>query len=80
MKPRLYRFKPELEQLECRQAPAVITVTTTADDLTPGDGTVSLREAITAINTANAALDPDIVWIDLLKWAWIRLLMAYNSN
>ena len=46
MKTRYYRFKPAVELLECRQAPAVITVTTTADDLNPGDGTVSLREAI----------------------------------
>lgn len=39
---------------------ATITVTTTADDLTPNDGTVSLREAITAINDQGALGDPDI--------------------
>jgi CSLREA domain-containing protein len=40
---------------------AVITVTTTSDDLTPNDGTVSLREAITAINAGNDLGDPDII-------------------
>ncbi|HXH38651.1 MAG TPA: CSLREA domain-containing protein [Thermoanaerobaculia bacterium] len=39
---------------------ATITVTTTSDDLTPNDGSVSLREAITAIN-AGATGDPDIL-------------------
>jgi len=39
---------------------AVITVTTTADDLIPNDGSVSLREAITAINAGNDLGDPDI--------------------
>lgn len=39
---------------------ATITATTTADDLTPNDGTVSLREAITAINAGNNLGDPDI--------------------
>src|ERR1043166_1247105 len=39
---------------------AVITVTTTADDLTPNDGSVSLREAITASNAGNDLGDPDI--------------------
>ena len=41
--------------------PAVITVTTAADDLTPNDGTVSLREAITAINAGNDLGDPDVI-------------------
>ena len=41
-------------------AAATITVTTTADDLTPNDGTVSLREAITAINAGSNLGDPDI--------------------
>jgi CSLREA domain-containing protein len=40
---------------------ATITVTTTADDLTPNDGSVSLREAITAINTGTNLGDPDII-------------------
>ena len=40
---------------------ATITVTTTADDLTPNDGTVSLREAITAINAGTNLGDPDII-------------------
>jgi CSLREA domain-containing protein len=46
--------------LESRLAPATITVTTTADDITPNDGSVSLREAITAINAGNNLGDPDI--------------------
>src|SRR5262245_6432759 len=54
------RLPPCLEQLEDRLAPAIITVTTTADDLTPNDGSVSLREAITAINAGNDLGDPDI--------------------
>jgi CSLREA domain-containing protein len=40
---------------------ATITVTTTADDLTPNDGSVSLREAIDAINAGNDLGDPDII-------------------
>jgi CSLREA domain-containing protein len=40
---------------------ATITVTTTADDITPNDGTVSLREAITAINAGTNLGDPDII-------------------
>jgi CSLREA domain-containing protein len=39
---------------------ATITVTTSADDLTPNDGTVSLREAITAIDNGSSLGDPDI--------------------
>jgi CSLREA domain-containing protein len=35
-------------------------VTTTADDNTPNDGSVSLREAIQAINNGTAGADPDI--------------------
>jgi CSLREA domain-containing protein len=54
------RVRPQLEALEDRKVPAVIAVTTAADDLTPNDGSVSLREAITAINAGNALGDPDI--------------------
>ena len=39
---------------------AIINVTIAADDLTPNDGSVSLREAITAINAGNDLGDPDI--------------------
>src|SRR5262245_57068164 len=39
---------------------ATITVTTSADDNTPNDGSVSLREAIQAINNGSAGLDGDI--------------------
>jgi len=49
-----------VEPLEVRRLLAVITVTTSADDLTPGDGTVSLREAITALNAGSDLGDPDI--------------------
>src|SRR5438105_4489445 len=52
---------PRLEQLEDRLAPAIITVTTTVDDITPNDGSVSLREAITAVNAGNNLSDPDII-------------------
>jgi hypothetical protein len=40
---------------------ATITITTTADDITPNDGSVSLREAITAIDKGKNLGDPDIV-------------------
>lgn len=53
-------FWLHLESLESRLAPAVIMVTTTADDISPGDGSVSLREAITAINAGNDLGDHDI--------------------
>src|SRR5437764_3274721 len=39
---------------------ATVTVTTKADDLTPNDGSVSLREAITSVNAGNTLGDPDI--------------------
>jgi hypothetical protein len=39
---------------------ATITVTTTSDDITPNDGSVSFREALTAINAGNDLGDPDI--------------------
>ncbi len=55
------RFTPQLDLLEGRLAPAVVTVTTIAADLTPGDGSVSLREAITAINAGSNLGDPDIM-------------------
>src|SRR5712691_1182465 len=59
--PYALRALPRLERLEDRTTPAVITVTTTADDITPNDGSVSLREAITAINAGNNLGDPDII-------------------
>ncbi len=40
---------------------ATVTVTTAGDDVTPNNGSVSLREAITAINAGNDLGDPDIV-------------------
>jgi uncharacterized repeat protein (TIGR01451 family)/CSLREA domain-containing protein len=40
---------------------ATITVTKTSDDVTPNDGSVSLREAITAINAGTNLGDPDII-------------------
>jgi hypothetical protein len=39
---------------------ATVTVTTVGDDITPNDGSVSLREAITSINAGNDLGDPDI--------------------
>jgi parallel beta-helix repeat protein len=59
--PRVPGAKLQLEALEGRLAPAVLMVTTTQDDLTPNDGTVSLREALTAINVGNNLGDPDII-------------------
>ncbi|MFN2477330.1 MAG: beta strand repeat-containing protein [Chthoniobacterales bacterium] len=42
-------------------AAATITVTTNGDDATPNDGSVSLREAISAINAGNNLGDPNII-------------------
>ena len=49
-----------VEALEVRRLFATIVVTSAADDLTPNDGTVSLREAIQAINNGSAGADTDI--------------------
>jgi streptogramin lyase len=54
------RRRPLFEQLEQRQLLAIVTVTTAQDDITPNDGSVSLREAITAVNAGNDLGDPDI--------------------
>ncbi|HLJ92896.1 MAG TPA: CSLREA domain-containing protein [Gemmataceae bacterium] len=53
--------RPILEPLENRLAPAVLMVTTSGDDVTHNDGTVSLREAILAINAGGSQGDPDII-------------------
>src|SRR5437763_1299110 len=58
--PCAFRSLLRVERLEDRTAPAVITVTTTSDDLTPNDESVSLREAIAAINAGNDLGDPNI--------------------
>jgi CSLREA domain-containing protein len=47
------RFRPKVLLLEDRLAPAVFTVTTTADETNPNDGVLSLREAIAAINVSS---------------------------
>jgi CSLREA domain-containing protein len=39
---------------------AVVTVSTAADDINPNNGSVSLREAITAVNAGSDLGDPDI--------------------
>src|SRR5262245_58327729 len=54
------RLPLQVEQLEDRVTPAIITVTTTADDNVAKDGSVSLREAIQAINNGSAGADTDI--------------------
>src|SRR5689334_11671982 len=48
------------EFLEQRRLLATIVVNTTADDITPNDGSVSLREAMTAINLGSDLGDPNI--------------------
>ncbi len=50
-----------MESMETRRLFAVITVTTATDSVIPNDGFVSLREAISAINTGNNLGDPDII-------------------
>jgi CSLREA domain-containing protein len=52
---RPHRTRPALLRLEARETPAVITVTSLADD-TAADGKVTLREAIQAANT-DASVD-----------------------
>jgi CSLREA domain-containing protein len=59
-RPNRFRYRARLELLECRLAPATIKVTTVADDNTPNDGSVSLREAIQAINNGTGGADTDI--------------------
>jgi CSLREA domain-containing protein len=44
-----------LEHLEDRSVPAIFTVNTTLDDVTPANGKQSLREAITRANTSAGA-------------------------
>jgi CSLREA domain-containing protein len=44
------RFRPQLEVLEVRLAPAILTVNTTADETDHTDSVLSLREAIAAAN------------------------------
>jgi CSLREA domain-containing protein len=53
-----WRFRPRLETLEDRLAPAIITVTTASDTLV-GNGQASLREAILSIN-AGADVNSDV--------------------
>src|SRR5262245_22626499 len=53
-------YRPLVEHLEGRHLLATITVNTALDDLTPNDGSVSLREAITAMNAGNDLGDPNI--------------------
>ena len=55
-KSRLHRL--HLETLEDRTTPATFMVNTTYDDLTPGDGLLTLREAI---NAANATPGRDVI-------------------
>src|SRR5262249_30484502 len=54
------RMRLLVEQLEDRVTPATITVNTVADDNVANDGSVSLREAIQAINNGSAGADTDI--------------------
>jgi Dockerin type I domain len=46
-----HRFRPRIQVLENRLAPALLTVNSLADNLTAGNGLVTLREAIIAANT-----------------------------
>lgn len=48
-------FRPRLESLEDRAVPATFTVNTTLDEVTPGNGKQSLREAINRANTTDGA-------------------------
>lgn len=48
-------FRPRLESLDDRTAPATFTVNTTLDEVIAGDGKLSLREAIDRANTTDGA-------------------------
>jgi len=50
-----HRLRPQLECLEDRSVPATFTVNSTLDNLTSGDGKLTLREAITRANTRPGA-------------------------
>lgn len=50
-RPAARRVRLSLEELEQREVPAVIMVTSWLDDPTAGDGEVSLREAVFAANS-----------------------------
>jgi CSLREA domain-containing protein len=47
-----------LDALEDRLAPATLTVNTTADVVNPSDGTLTLRDAIIAINAGWTEREP----------------------
>jgi CSLREA domain-containing protein len=59
-RPRARKTSLRFEVLEDRSVPATITVTTAIDDISPNNGSVSLREAILAINAGNDLGDADI--------------------
>lgn len=58
--PRTRKTSLRFEVLEDRSVPATITVTTAIDDISPNNGSVSLREAILAINAGNDLGDANI--------------------
>lgn len=60
---------------------AVLTVNTTADDITPGDGLVSLREAILAAETDTATdLGQTGSGADIVDLASVQGVIALNSR
>ena len=52
-------FRPRLELLEDRLAPAILTVTGTGDTIDANDGVITLREALTA-----AVNNSELPWHD----------------
>jgi hypothetical protein len=57
-KKKVRSWRARLELLESRMAPAIISVTTTADELNPEDGQVSLREAINQAGAGDTIVLP----------------------
>jgi CSLREA domain-containing protein len=73
-RPSIRPFRPTLEVLEGRRAPAITNVTTTADVVDPSDGVTSLREAI---NIANSNEEKDTI---LLPAGTYAIQIAGNDN
>jgi hypothetical protein len=67
----LARFRPCLEAMEDRQAPAILTVTTTAYDLSPGS-------ILSVINQSNASPEHDTIVFDPQVFSTAKTIQLTN--